>query len=198
MQMRTEYETTIKVAYGKDGVKTHDVALLSYMVGDYLAVHESQDDADMWTITHVPTGFACRSRIDSKSHAIDMAHEIKDLMDWDFLEPQEATNRKGFHDVLDVLYPDRERKPDPLSQDMEEDKVVKTGDSKLDMLLEIEGFLSPDQFLREFITDSLCPGICMNEGCDYTTMYEQDQTEGWCEECDTGSVQSGMILMGMI
>lgn len=48
------------------------------------------------------------------------------------------------------------------------------------------------------IMDSVCIGICMNDDCDYTTEYEQDCTEGWCEECDTGTVKSLMILMGVI
>jgi hypothetical protein len=67
---------------------------------------------------------------------------------------------------------------------------------KLEKLLEIEGF-SFDRFLEEFGHESLCPGICMNDGCNYTTDYEPDQEEGWCEVCETNTVKSGLMHMGI-
>ena len=41
-----------------------------------------------------------------------------------------------------------------------------------------------------------CEAVCMNEGCDYTTEYEPDQTAGWCEVCGTGSCCSILVLAG--
>jgi hypothetical protein len=38
----------------------------------------------------------------------------------------------------------------------------------------------------------------MNPDCDYTTEVEPDQREGWCEECGTGTVRSGIVLAGII
>lgn len=38
--------------------------------------------------------------------------------------------------------------------------------------------------------DSVNPGICMNEGCSYSTEVEPDQTQGYCEECETQTVKS--------
>ncbi len=32
-------------------------------------------------------------------------------------------------------------------------------------------------------------GICMNKFCDYTTTIEQDNDEGYCEECETNTVK---------
>lgn len=68
--------------------------------------------------------------------------------------------------------------------------------SKIDTLLEIEGYESLEEALDILITDSVCPGICKNPGCDYTTSVESDCDAGWCEICDTQSVVSLMVLAG--
>jgi len=52
--------------------------------------------------------------------------------------------------------------------------------------------------LEEAMFDSVSPGICMNEGCDYTTEVEPDSRDGWCEGCGTNSVKSALILGGII
>jgi hypothetical protein len=57
---------------------------------------------------------------------------------------------------------------------------------------------STGELLIEYGLESVVPGICMNEGCNYTTEYEPDQREGWCEECDTETVTSFLVLMGML
>lgn len=46
--------------------------------------------------------------------------------------------------------------------------------------------------------DSVAPGICMNDGCDYITEVEPDQSEGYCENCDTCTVTSALVLAGAI
>lgn len=55
--------------------------------------------------------------------------------------------------------------------------------SKLQKLAEIEGFDSTFELLEASIADSVCPGICINPGCEYTTEVEPDCTSGYCEEC---------------
>ena len=70
--------------------------------------------------------------------------------------------------------------------------------SKLETLANNEGFSDVQDFLEEFVYDSVCPGICMNPGCDYTTGVEPDQNKGWCEFCNTNTVKSGMMLAGII
>jgi hypothetical protein len=69
--------------------------------------------------------------------------------------------------------------------------------SKLDLLAETCG-LSVTSFIEEYALDDVVPGICMNPDCDYTSEVEPDQREGWCEECDTCSVRSGIVLAGLI
>jgi len=69
--------------------------------------------------------------------------------------------------------------------------------SKLDNLVEICG-LSVTSFIEEYALENVVPGICMNPHCDFTAEYEPDQREGWCEECETGSVRSGLVLASLI
>lgn len=73
-----------------------------------------------------------------------------------------------------------------------------TREDKMAKLLEIEGFDTDHAFLEEFVTDSTCPSICMNDGCDYTEDLEPDQDRGHCPECNTGTLQSGLVLLGVI
>jgi hypothetical protein len=70
--------------------------------------------------------------------------------------------------------------------------------SKLDELMESEGFDSIDDLADEAMHDSVVPSICMNAGCDYIIGMEPDQDAGYCECCDTNTVQSAFILMGVI
>jgi hypothetical protein len=63
---------------------------------------------------------------------------------------------------------------------------------KLALLTEYEGFDDPLALAEEsmFGSGAGSPGICMNEGCDYTTNVEPDSRSGWCEECETNTVWS--------
>ena len=72
-------------------------------------------------------------------------------------------------------------------------------EDKLEELLELEGYEDDlDLFLNDCLTDSVCPGICMNDLCSYTTEVEPDNKEGWCEFCEDQTVCSGMILAGVM
>ena len=70
--------------------------------------------------------------------------------------------------------------------------------AKLATLAELEGFDDPAALIEAVIHDSVCPGICIREGCDYTVEIEPDQDRGWCEECRFQTVQSALILAGLI
>ena len=70
--------------------------------------------------------------------------------------------------------------------------------TKLQKLMEIEGYTNLTELLAASITGSVCPAICMNEGCDYTAEMEPDQDRGWCEECGTNSMKSALVLAGLI
>lgn len=69
---------------------------------------------------------------------------------------------------------------------------------KLQTLAEIEGYPTGEDLLEAFITDSVVPGICKKPDCDYSCEVEPDQTQGWCEECEAGTVVSCMVLAGII
>jgi len=70
--------------------------------------------------------------------------------------------------------------------------------AKLMKLCEMEGFRTLDQLLRHVGTDSVCPAICMTEGCDHTTEMEPDQDQGYCEACGGNTVTSVLVLAGLI
>lgn len=68
---------------------------------------------------------------------------------------------------------------------------------KLDTLCELEG-LDEMEMLEQATFDSVALGICANEGCDYTTTVEPDCATGYCEECETNTVKSCLVLAGII
>jgi hypothetical protein len=70
--------------------------------------------------------------------------------------------------------------------------------AKLDLLVESGGYSGLDEMLQAAMADTVCPSICMNEGCEYTAQYEGDQREGWCEECGENSVASALVLAEII
>lgn len=70
--------------------------------------------------------------------------------------------------------------------------------SKLELLCEIEGYADTHDMFEAATFDSVAPGICMNEDCDYTTEVEPDSASGWCEICDTNTVKSCLVLGGLI
>jgi hypothetical protein len=51
--------------------------------------------------------------------------------------------------------------------------------SKLRKLVEVEGYDDEVDLIAASVADSVCPAICMNDGCDYTTETEPDQSQGW-------------------
>jgi len=63
-------------------------------------------------------------------------------------------------------------------------------------LAEDWGFDSPEELIEECGFDSVIPAICVL--CGYTTEMEPDQANGWCEDCGKNSVQSALILAGLI
>ncbi len=70
--------------------------------------------------------------------------------------------------------------------------------AKLSKLIESEGFGSLEQMLEAVVSDSVCPGICINPECSYTVEVEPDQDRGWCEVCKTQTVHSTLILADLI
>jgi len=50
--------------------------------------------------------------------------------------------------------------------------------------------------LEKATWDSVVPGICLE--CGYTAEVEPDSTQGYCEGCGKQTVQSCLILAGVI
>jgi hypothetical protein len=70
--------------------------------------------------------------------------------------------------------------------------------AKLMKLCDLEGYKRLHDLLRASTTDSLCPAICMTEGCDNTTEMESDQDAGYCEACGGNTMVSALVLAGLI
>jgi hypothetical protein len=70
--------------------------------------------------------------------------------------------------------------------------------AKLMKLCDAAGFNCIDDLLSASIFDSLCPAICIAEGCDYTTLMEPDQREGYCDACGGNTVVSVFVLADII
>ena len=69
--------------------------------------------------------------------------------------------------------------------------------SKLEELADVEG-MTVNEMLEEATFDSVAKGICTNPDCDYTTEVEPDSSSGYCEICGTQTVQSCLVLAGMM
>jgi hypothetical protein len=72
-----------------------------------------------------------------------------------------------------------------------------TNMDKLQQLCKITG-MDEMELLEEATFDSVAASICINPGCDYVTEMEPDQDQGFCECCETNTVQSCLILAGII
>jgi hypothetical protein len=70
--------------------------------------------------------------------------------------------------------------------------------SKLQQLLVIEGYDTLEAMAQAVLFDSVSPGICVNDSCNYTIEVEPDQDAGWCDACRTNTVKSALILGGLI
>ena len=65
----------------------------------------------------------------------------------------------------------------------------------LDKLAKSEGMAEMDMLGRATF-DGVAPGICPE--CGYTGTTEPDQTKGYCEGCGKQTVQSCLVLAGII
>ena len=72
-------------------------------------------------------------------------------------------------------------------------------EDKLSILADIEGFDSVEDMLEEATFDSVTCGICTNEGCDATTSRIEPDGHGMlCENCGTNTIDSCLIIAGLI
>lgn len=70
---------------------------------------------------------------------------------------------------------------------------------KLQTLLDVEGYHSVDDLINdtEFGPMAGVPGICSNDGCEYSNRVDPDGADGYCENCETHTVTSAYMLMGV-
>ncbi len=76
--------------------------------------------------------------------------------------------------------------------------VLSTKATKLMKLCEAEGFCTFDGLLLARGSDSVCPAICMTEGCDHVAEMEPDQDQGFCEACGGNTIVSALVLAELI
>ena len=76
--------------------------------------------------------------------------------------------------------------------------VLSTKGSKLMRVCEAEGFATADDLKRLSVADSVCPAICMTEGCDFIAPMESDQEAGYCEKCGGNTMVSVLVLADLI
>ena len=69
---------------------------------------------------------------------------------------------------------------------------------KLLKILAATGYHHLEDLLRDRITDTLAPAICMTEGCDHVAEFEKDQRKGVCEACGSHTVTSVFVLADII
>jgi hypothetical protein len=70
--------------------------------------------------------------------------------------------------------------------------------AKLMKLCDAAGYANFEDLLKASVADSICPAICMTEGCDCVTEMESDQDEGYCEACGGNTVTSVLVLADLI
>jgi hypothetical protein len=69
---------------------------------------------------------------------------------------------------------------------------------KLVRLAEIEGYSDVLALLEAASTDSVVPGICVNDGCENTSEVEPDQDAMPCDDCGTDTIKSCLVIAGFI
>jgi hypothetical protein len=69
---------------------------------------------------------------------------------------------------------------------------------KLETLAEMVGCDDVQSMLEEAAFDSVVPAICTTPGCDAFFELEPDAEHDLCEECGCESVDSCLILAGLI
>lgn len=65
-----------------------------------------------------------------------------------------------------------------------------------EVLLDNLGLSSEEDYLRHYGMDNSVPGICLE--CHEVESVEPDCQDGSCSFCGKDSIQSGLILLGLI
>lgn len=65
---------------------------------------------------------------------------------------------------------------------------------KLATLVGEWGYADNETLFKDIERGATSPGICANQGCNYTAEVSINQSHGWCNECKTWSVMSATNL----
>ena len=69
---------------------------------------------------------------------------------------------------------------------------------KLSELADQYGYDTINEMLEEAASNSVVPAICINRDCDYTDQLEPDAEKYECPDCNTNTVNSCLIIAGLI
>jgi hypothetical protein len=69
-------------------------------------------------------------------------------------------------------------------------------EAKLKRLAELQGFETVDAMFDAAVSDTACPGICINPWCEYIAILAPDEREGPCPKDGANTVQSALVLAG--
>ena len=70
--------------------------------------------------------------------------------------------------------------------------------TKLQKLAELLGFETVDEMFDAAVTDTACPGICVNPWCDYTPTVAPDDESGYCPNAARTPCKAVSVLAGLI
>lgn len=184
----------------EDGNEIKSKEIKGYPIGKFLFVHKEPFKGNFWALSHKQTGRCLKTKMITRAEAMDTGRDVKDLIDWDFTDMNEAVKRDVDSVVRSTLYPDNyivRKSPHPEIKQKTDSLVQGDTPDKLKQLTEDYGYETVDELLQDTYIDNVSPGICMNEDCDYSTDVEPDQNAGWCDICRTNTVKSAMILAGL-
>ena len=75
---------------------------------------------------------------------------------------------------------------------------IEKGLDKGTELARAEGYSDKMSLIKQVYLSSIVPGICVKDDCSYTKDVEPDQDRGYCEVCNTQTVESILILEGAV
>jgi hypothetical protein len=69
---------------------------------------------------------------------------------------------------------------------------------KLTRLAQLEGFRTKEALLHIYIREITVPGICFRSDCDGIAEVARDERAGVCPTCGYNTVQSCLVISGLI
>ena len=69
---------------------------------------------------------------------------------------------------------------------------------KLTRLAQLEGFRTKEALLHIYVREITVPGICFQSDCDGVAEVARDERAGACPACDQNTVQSCLVIAGLI